>query len=264
MGFVHPVHEGMIKALGLALDPRGNVKADTDRLPDLAAEGVRRRRHAPRPVAGGLGDPRRPPMRARDRQVPDGNDHAAAVMRAARRGRPITGRTGRTSLGAARCGAAAAAAARARRSSGADCGRGDGAAIPRSGPERSSRRRRLHDRERIGGGGDRRIGAEGRDLAPRPGEIVAAPGRRRSAPRPSPARGSRSPGWPVRGRSAAAEQILLSGRGARSAAAPDRTSGRGVGCARARSGRLRRAARSWAARPSSRRASSRGGFRARR
>ena len=29
MGFVHPVHEGMIKTLGLALDPRGNVKADT-------------------------------------------------------------------------------------------------------------------------------------------------------------------------------------------------------------------------------------------
>ena len=29
MGFIHPVHEGMIKELGLALDPRGNVKADT-------------------------------------------------------------------------------------------------------------------------------------------------------------------------------------------------------------------------------------------
>jgi glutamate synthase (NADPH/NADH) small chain len=29
MGFVHPVHEGMIEALGLALDPRGNIKADT-------------------------------------------------------------------------------------------------------------------------------------------------------------------------------------------------------------------------------------------
>jgi glutamate synthase (NADPH/NADH) small chain len=29
MGFVHPVHDGMIKSLGLALDPRGNVKADT-------------------------------------------------------------------------------------------------------------------------------------------------------------------------------------------------------------------------------------------
>lgn len=28
MGFVHPVHEGMIKTLGIELDPRGNVKAD--------------------------------------------------------------------------------------------------------------------------------------------------------------------------------------------------------------------------------------------
>jgi glutamate synthase (NADPH/NADH) small chain len=30
MGFVHPVHEGMIEALKLALDQRGNVKADTE------------------------------------------------------------------------------------------------------------------------------------------------------------------------------------------------------------------------------------------
>ena len=30
MGFVHPVHEGMVRALALALDARGNVKADTD------------------------------------------------------------------------------------------------------------------------------------------------------------------------------------------------------------------------------------------
>jgi glutamate synthase (NADPH) small chain len=30
MGFVHPVHDGMVRDLGLALDPRGNVKADTD------------------------------------------------------------------------------------------------------------------------------------------------------------------------------------------------------------------------------------------
>jgi glutamate synthase (NADPH/NADH) small chain len=29
MGFVHPVHEGMISALALELDQRGNVKADT-------------------------------------------------------------------------------------------------------------------------------------------------------------------------------------------------------------------------------------------
>ena len=30
MGFVHPVHEGMLKELGLALDQRGNVSASTD------------------------------------------------------------------------------------------------------------------------------------------------------------------------------------------------------------------------------------------
>jgi glutamate synthase (NADPH/NADH) small chain len=30
MGFVHPVHEGMIRTLGIALDPRGNVRASTD------------------------------------------------------------------------------------------------------------------------------------------------------------------------------------------------------------------------------------------
>ncbi len=30
MGFVHPLHEGMIKALGVDLDRRGNVKADTE------------------------------------------------------------------------------------------------------------------------------------------------------------------------------------------------------------------------------------------
>jgi NADPH-dependent glutamate synthase beta subunit-like oxidoreductase len=29
MGFVHPVHEGMIRDLGLDLDPRGNAQADT-------------------------------------------------------------------------------------------------------------------------------------------------------------------------------------------------------------------------------------------
>jgi glutamate synthase (NADPH/NADH) small chain len=30
MGFVHPLHEGMVEALGVTLDQRGNVKADTD------------------------------------------------------------------------------------------------------------------------------------------------------------------------------------------------------------------------------------------
>ena len=30
MGFIHPVHEGMLKELDVDLDPRGNVQADTD------------------------------------------------------------------------------------------------------------------------------------------------------------------------------------------------------------------------------------------
>jgi len=28
MGFVHPVHEGLLKTLGVELDPRGNVQAN--------------------------------------------------------------------------------------------------------------------------------------------------------------------------------------------------------------------------------------------
>ncbi len=47
MGFVHPVHEGMIKSLGLALDPRGNVSADQvayqTSLPKVFAAGDMRR-----------------------------------------------------------------------------------------------------------------------------------------------------------------------------------------------------------------------------
>ncbi len=47
MGFVHPVHEGMIKTLGLDLDPRGNVKADTNKYqtsnPKIFAAGDMRR-----------------------------------------------------------------------------------------------------------------------------------------------------------------------------------------------------------------------------
>ena len=69
MGFVSPVHEGMIAELGLELDPRGNVKANDRGLPDLQSEGLRRRRHAPRPVARRLGDPRGPPGGARGGQV---------------------------------------------------------------------------------------------------------------------------------------------------------------------------------------------------
>ena len=31
MGFVHPIHEGLIESLGVDLDPRGNVSADVKR-----------------------------------------------------------------------------------------------------------------------------------------------------------------------------------------------------------------------------------------
>ena len=50
------------------------------RLPHLDRQGLCRRRHAPRPVAGGVGDPRRPPGRARGRQISDGFDAVAAVI----------------------------------------------------------------------------------------------------------------------------------------------------------------------------------------
>jgi glutamate synthase (NADPH/NADH) small chain len=47
MGFVHPLHEGMIKSLGVALDQRGNVNADTNAyltsVPKVFAAGDMRR-----------------------------------------------------------------------------------------------------------------------------------------------------------------------------------------------------------------------------
>ena len=49
------------------------------RLCHLDQEDIRRRRHAPRSVAGGMGNPRGAPMRTRGRQIPDGFDSAAAL-----------------------------------------------------------------------------------------------------------------------------------------------------------------------------------------
>ncbi|HED12829.1 MAG TPA: glutamate synthase subunit beta [Gammaproteobacteria bacterium] len=47
MGFIHPVHEGMLKDLGVALDARGNVKANTRQyqtsIPNVFAAGDMRR-----------------------------------------------------------------------------------------------------------------------------------------------------------------------------------------------------------------------------
>ena len=73
---------GLLEQAGVALDPRGNVLANTNDYRTSVRQGLRRRRHAARPVAGGVGDPRRPAMRARGRRVPDGQQHAAAVSSA--------------------------------------------------------------------------------------------------------------------------------------------------------------------------------------
>jgi glutamate synthase (NADPH/NADH) small chain len=47
MGFVHPLHEGLLETLGVELDPRGNVKADTEAyatsIPKVFAAGDMRR-----------------------------------------------------------------------------------------------------------------------------------------------------------------------------------------------------------------------------
>ena len=47
MGFVSPVHEGLLKSLNVALDGRGNVSADTSRylssVPKVFAAGDMRR-----------------------------------------------------------------------------------------------------------------------------------------------------------------------------------------------------------------------------
>jgi glutamate synthase (NADPH/NADH) small chain len=47
MGYLHPVHEGMLKELGVEFDARGNVKADTDRyqtsIPKVFVAGDMRR-----------------------------------------------------------------------------------------------------------------------------------------------------------------------------------------------------------------------------
>ena len=69
MGFLGPVRKGMIEQFGLAVDKRGNV-ATTDYMTSRRGH-LRCRRHAPRPVAGGLGHQRRPQSR-RGRQPVSG------------------------------------------------------------------------------------------------------------------------------------------------------------------------------------------------
>ena len=68
MGFLHPEQE-LLDELGVAKDPRGNVKAQTP-YTTLGRRRVRRRRRAPRPVADRLGDQRGAPVRAHGRSLP--------------------------------------------------------------------------------------------------------------------------------------------------------------------------------------------------
>jgi NADPH-dependent glutamate synthase beta subunit-like oxidoreductase len=80
---------GLCVAGGNMLEASASIKmhaatprpAPTAKAATRPAESVCRRRHAPRPVAGGVGDPRRPPVRARGRRVPDGQFRVAALLR---------------------------------------------------------------------------------------------------------------------------------------------------------------------------------------
>ena len=83
MGFVGPRQAGLVEQAGVELDPRGNVEANVAGLQDQHAEDFLLRRHAARPIAGRLGDPRGPAVRARGRRVPDGSERTAAIGREA-------------------------------------------------------------------------------------------------------------------------------------------------------------------------------------
>ena len=86
MGFLGPVRNGMIEELGLTLDARGNIA--TTELHEFRRWRLRRRGHAPRPVARGLGHHRRPQSRRRRQRVP-GSARRTAVARAPLRGRQL-------------------------------------------------------------------------------------------------------------------------------------------------------------------------------
>ena len=62
-----PVQRGLIEQLGVALDARGNVA--TEQLRNHRSRRLRRRRRAPRPVAGGVGHRRRPQGRRGNESV---------------------------------------------------------------------------------------------------------------------------------------------------------------------------------------------------
>ena len=79
IGFAGSVKAGLLEESRRRARSARQRVADDSELPHLEREGLRRRRHAPRPVAGGLGDPRGPPGRPLHRYLPDGLQHPAGV-----------------------------------------------------------------------------------------------------------------------------------------------------------------------------------------
>ena len=73
-----PARRSAGTARGVAASPRParQRRRRRPRLPDLERQGLRGRRHAPRPVAHRLGHPRGPPGGARDRRLPDGRERS--------------------------------------------------------------------------------------------------------------------------------------------------------------------------------------------
>ena len=62
MGFVGPTQAGLLAQLGVERDARVQRQGRYRELPDVGAQGLRRRRHAPRAVARRVGDPRGTPV----------------------------------------------------------------------------------------------------------------------------------------------------------------------------------------------------------
>ena len=81
--FSAPGANALLEQAEVELDPRGNVEGQHQLdYKTKRGAGVFLRRHAARPVARRLGDPRRPPMRPQRRRIPDGDDEPAEVGKA--------------------------------------------------------------------------------------------------------------------------------------------------------------------------------------
>jgi glutamate synthase (NADPH/NADH) small chain len=94
MGFTNPLAPGagrLRRGQGRARQCQG-IHRRRRLLRHQRGQGLRRRRHAPGPVPGGLGHPRGPPVRARGGRLPHGRIRTAALTRArSENSRPAAG-----------------------------------------------------------------------------------------------------------------------------------------------------------------------------